>query len=157
GAEEVIRYLVTRVEGVLQEQEPRYQEYAKLAAEAHERIHSVLDVLQKPSAVRANKCLLKSADLLEWLRCYGPCQYGSLVQQQIIAAFVSLRGHLSDQLREINYCRVRLCELLQAFGGGDEQPTTLSLRRRKRETGHGNPVEGKDRQAEGDGDHDTAQ
>src|SRR5262249_28333497 len=63
GAEEAIRHLVNRVEAVLQEQEPRYQEYAKLAAEAHERIHGVLEVLQKPALVRPNKGLLRTADL----------------------------------------------------------------------------------------------
>jgi serine/threonine protein kinase len=156
GAEEAIRHLVNRVEAVLREQEPRYQEYAKLAAEAHERIHGVLNALQKPAPVRANKCLLKVADLFEWLRCYGQCQYESLVQQQIIAAYVSLRGHLSDQLREINYCRVRLGELLQAFGGGDEQPTTLSLRRRKRDTAHTSPGEDKERQQDSNGSNDPA-
>jgi serine/threonine protein kinase len=156
GAEEAIRHLVLRVEGVLQQQEPRYKEYAKLAAEAHERIHGVLTALQKPMPLRPNKSLLKAADMLEWLQCYGQCQYESLLQQQIIAAYTSLRGHLSDQLREINYCRVRLGELLQAFGGGDEAPTTLSLRRSKRDTVHGAPGDRKDRQRELEGSKDTA-
>src|SRR5262249_48156587 len=45
------------------------------------------------------------------------------LQQQILshltAAFVSLRGHLSDELREVNFCRVRLTELLRLL---EERP-----------------------------------
>ncbi len=43
-----------------------------------------------------------------------------MVLQQVAAAFVSLRGQLSDQLREINFCRVRLGELLRTFEGAEE-------------------------------------
>jgi hypothetical protein len=156
GAEEAIRHLVARVEEVLQKQEPRYQNYAKLAAEAYERIHGVLNSLQKPAAVRPNKCLLEAIDFFEWLQCYAQCQYESLLQQQIIAAYTSLRGHLSDQLREINFCRVRLGELLQSFGGGEEAPTTVSLRRFKRDAVHGASRDSKDRPRVPDGSKDTA-
>jgi hypothetical protein len=44
-----------------------------------------------------------------------------LLLQAAGRAFVSLRGNLTDQLREINFCRVRLGELMQAFS--DEETT----------------------------------
>src|SRR5262249_26250937 len=45
------------------------------------------------------------------LRCYPKWRYQSLLMQQVANAFVAMRGHLSDELREINFCRVRLGEL----------------------------------------------
>src|SRR5262249_17814748 len=38
-----------------------------------------------------------------------------LILSHLSAAFVGLRGHLSDELREINFCRARLTELLRAL------------------------------------------
>ena len=38
---------------------------------------------------------------------------------QVAQAFVSLRGHLSDELREINFCRVRLNELVRQLEADD--------------------------------------
>jgi hypothetical protein len=54
-------------------------------------------------------------EVLELLRGYAKLRYQSLVRQQIASAFVGLRGHLSDTLREINFCRTRLTELLRLF------------------------------------------
>jgi hypothetical protein len=34
---------------------------------------------------------------------------------QVISCYLSLRGHLSDELREVNFCRTRLGELLQSL------------------------------------------
>ncbi|MFO0841055.1 MAG: hypothetical protein U0797_01480 [Gemmataceae bacterium] len=42
---------------------------------------------------------------------YPKWRHQSLVLQYLSAAFVGLRGHLSDELREVNFCRVRLAEL----------------------------------------------
>ena len=42
-------------------------------------------------------------------------RYQSLVLQQVTRGLVSLRGLLSDELREVNFCRARLTELAQAF------------------------------------------
>jgi hypothetical protein len=53
--------------------------------------------------------------LVELVRCYPKWRYQSLMIQRVSNVYVSLRGQLSDQLREINYCRTRLTELVDNF------------------------------------------
>ena len=46
------------------------------------------------------------------LRSFARCRYQALVLQQAMTLCVGLRGQLSDQLREVGFCRQRLSELL---------------------------------------------
>jgi hypothetical protein len=57
-------------------------------------------------------------EVFELLRSYPKWRYQGLVLQQVLGVYVSLRGHLTDTLREINFCRVRLAELAQVFEQG---------------------------------------
>jgi hypothetical protein len=50
-------------------------------------------------------------EVLELLRGYPKWRFQGLVLGQLAASFVSLRGHLSDTLRDINFLRTRLGEL----------------------------------------------
>src|SRR5207248_184084 len=50
-------------------------------------------------------------ELLELLRSYPKCRYQSLVLHHITRLYVSMRGLLSDQIREVGFCRQRLGEL----------------------------------------------
>ena len=52
-----------------------------------------------------------AVDLIETLRSFTKCRYQSLVLQHITSLYVSLRGLVSDQMREVGYCRTRLGEL----------------------------------------------
>src|SRR5439155_25212004 len=52
---------------------------------------------------------------VELIQSYPTWRYQSLMFQCINNVYVSLRGCLTDQLREINYCRARLTELVSSF------------------------------------------
>ena len=106
GAEEAIRQVVASVEQILQHQEPLARELARKAAEAYGPLQAF--VAAKPAGRRQP---LSAGDVVELLRGYPKWRFQSLVLQQASSAFLSLRGHLSDELREINFCRVRLAEL----------------------------------------------
>jgi len=106
GAEEAIRQVVASAEQILQHQEPLARELAQKAAEAYGRLQAF--VAAKPTGRRQP---LSAGDVVELLRAYPKWRFQSLVLQQASSAFLSLRGHLSDELREINFCRVRLAEL----------------------------------------------
>jgi hypothetical protein len=108
GAEEAIRQVMASIEQVLQHYEPLSRDLTTRAAEAYLRLQAALGprAQGKPSRVG-----LAATEVLELLRNYPKWRYQSLVLQQVAGAFVSLRGHLSDELREINFCRVRLSEL----------------------------------------------
>ena len=57
--------------------------------------------------------MLTLAETQELLRDYPKTLYQSLLLRQAGNVFLTLRGHLADEMREINFCRVRLGELLR--------------------------------------------
>jgi hypothetical protein len=109
GAEEAIRQAVATIEQVLQHHEPLAKDLATKATEAYGR----LKALSTPPAKGTRRHTLEPVDVVELLRCYPKWRFQSLMLQLVSAAFVSLRGHLSDELREVNFCRIRLGELLR--------------------------------------------
>ena len=107
GAEEAIRQVVASVEQILQHHEPLARELAAKAADAHARLLACV----APAKAAGRRPAMPAAEVLELLRSYSKWRFQSLVLQQASAAFLSLRGNLSDELREVNFCRVRLAEL----------------------------------------------
>ena len=106
GAEEAIRQVVASIEQILQHHEPLARDLAAKAAEAYGKLQAFM-----AAKAAGRRQPLSAADVLELLRAYPKWRFQSLVLQQASSAFLSLRGHLSDELREINFCRVRLGEL----------------------------------------------
>jgi eukaryotic-like serine/threonine-protein kinase len=109
GAEESIRQAVASIEQVLQHHEPLAKDLDTKAREAYGR----LKALTEPPAKGARRYVLEPVDVIELLRCYPKWRFQSVMLHQVTAAYVCLRGHLSDELREVNYCRIRLGELLR--------------------------------------------
>jgi hypothetical protein len=110
GAEEAIRQITATIEQILQHHEPLAQELTTRATEAYQRLQAYIN--PSPGCRRP---ALSSLDLLELLRHYPKWRFQSVVLQQLSNAFLRLRGHLSDDLREVNFCRVRLAQLLRLF------------------------------------------
>jgi len=52
-----------------------------------------------------------------------------MILQHLGSAFVGLRGHLSDELREVNFCRVRLAELERLFSQETAEGPGCSLKK----------------------------
>jgi eukaryotic-like serine/threonine-protein kinase len=115
GAEEAIRQVVASIEQILQHHEPLARDLSAKASEAYVRLKTFL----APAKVPGRRPTLSNADVLELLRAYPKWRFQSLVLQTASSSFLSLRGHLSDEAREINFCRVRLTELQQLL----EKPT----------------------------------
>jgi serine/threonine protein kinase len=126
GAEEAVRQLIAAIEQVLAHYEPLCKELTTRAAEAYEQIAALLKSLQanKPANKPANKRQGPPVpQLTELLRVYAKWRSQGFVLQCVITAYVSLRGHLSEQLREINFCRTRLNELVQNFASAERAST----------------------------------
>jgi serine/threonine protein kinase len=119
GAEEAIRQVITSLQKLLEHHEPLLRELASRAAEAHARICGLIELLGKPAGGKNKQPPPAPADVQELLRCYAKWRYQCLVLQQVTRGLVSLRGFLSDELREVNFCRARLGELAHAF---EERP-----------------------------------
>jgi len=114
GAEEAIRHVVASLQQVLEHHEPLTRELTTRAGEAHARIHALIARLRKPGDGKSRQ-LPGPTEAQELLRCFPKWRYQSLVLQQVTRGLVSLRGLLSDELREVNFCRARLGELARAF------------------------------------------
>ena len=125
GAEEALRQFCIIVEQSLQSQETLAKELADKAAQLHVRIQQWIDKplptgaptstqwsfgLTRRSGVK--QTVPNPADLFELLRTYTKTRYHSLVLSHLNRLYLGLRGHLSDQIREVGFCRQRLGELL---------------------------------------------
>jgi hypothetical protein len=113
GAEEGIRHLAAAIEQLLQTQEQLARDLSARAAAAHARLR---DWLQPRTG--GKRLALSAAEGMELLRGYAQSRTQSMMVQQTIGAFLGLRGHLSDELREVNFCRVRLGALLKLLQEG---------------------------------------
>ena len=122
GAEEALRQFCATVEQALQAQETLAKELAEKASQLYQRIQHLIDKplqgspptstkwIGRRTATTANK--FSAADLLELVRTYAKSRYHSLTLTHLNNLYVGLRGHLSDQIREVGFCRQRLGELL---------------------------------------------
>jgi hypothetical protein len=111
GAEEAVRQLVAAIEQVLQVHEPMLKDAAGRARDGHGRLRA----LAAGPGRGARKPGPPAAEVLQQVRAYAKARYQTLVLTQVTGAFVTLRGHLADEMHEVNFCRVRLGELLRMF------------------------------------------
>ncbi len=123
GAEEAIRRLVSQVEQVLQHHEPLTRELTANAEQQHAR----LEALCAPAKPGQRRSSVPARDAVELLRNYAKSRFQCQLLHQVAGAFLSLRGQLSDQLREINFCRNRLSELLRQLENGKVREPQVSI------------------------------
>jgi hypothetical protein len=134
GAEEALRQFSQTVEQALQAQEKLAQELTDKARQLYYRLQQLIDMplksaspsmsgatTSRPISVSLGK--LTPTDLFELVRTYTKTRYHSLVLAHLNRAYVSLRGHLSDQVRDVGFCRTRLGELM-----GLLHPASLNVR-----------------------------
>ncbi|HYV35628.1 MAG TPA: hypothetical protein VE988_07985, partial [Gemmataceae bacterium] len=125
GAEEALRQMHKQVEQALQAHEQLANELQERASVVYNRIRALTDNSNLPEKAGTWKPPFTRRqgsgappvvlELLELIRSYPKTRYQSLVLQRITALYVSLRGLLSDQLREVDFCRARLGDLVAAF------------------------------------------
>ena len=114
GAEEAVRRVVASIEKVLSVHEPLARELAERAKGAYARLMTLLAQSNDPRSW-PRRGMATPQDVINLLRDYPKCRYQALVLQQVLSVYVSLRGHLTDTLREINFCRVRLGDLASSL------------------------------------------
>jgi hypothetical protein len=122
GAEETLRQFSEVVQRALESQEDLCRELEERAAALYAKIHTLVEQPSKKNgkdsswlATLTRKSTsrpgLHARELLEAVHAYPKCRFQSLVLQHVNSFYVSLRGQLSDQLREVDFCRGRLTEL----------------------------------------------
>jgi hypothetical protein len=115
GAEEALKQLSDLIDKVIEHHESLARELAEQAVEAHARVHLLLGQIRANPGSRRNAPLI--AELGDTLLLFPRCRYQSLTLRQMIQISISLRGGLSEQVREIHFVRNRLTELVRAFEG----------------------------------------
>jgi eukaryotic-like serine/threonine-protein kinase len=133
GAEESIRQMTASIEQTLQNHEPLARELSVRAAELYDRLLQCLTSTTPPTASTSRRSRISGVfrkvspgsrklsplmELQELLRDYSKTLYQSLLLRQAGIVFLTLRGHLADEMREINFCRNRLGELLHGLEEG---------------------------------------
>jgi hypothetical protein len=116
GAEEGIRVLVATIEQALQRHESLAQELTGKAIEAYEYLRVAAG---RPPRAGFKLATKTPEQIVRLSMDYPKWRLQSQMLYHLAAAFVGLRGHLSDELREVNFCRVRLAELLRSL---EEEP-----------------------------------
>jgi hypothetical protein len=118
GAEEGIAHVVALLEKSLHHYEPLVTDLRAKAAEAHERLLA----LATPAS-NGRRPVLTRPELRELLTSYPKWRYQSLALQQVISTFIRLRGQLTDELRDVNFCRQRLTELQRLLQADEPLPS----------------------------------
>jgi hypothetical protein len=132
GAEEAIRQFNALTEQALENHEYLSKELQERAALVYGRIQKLLEYPGPSPAgppggskkVHTRRMSAASTvptrDLLDLVRSYPKYRYQSLVLQQVSGVYLAIRGLLSDQLREVDYCRARLTELHGMFEAANQ-------------------------------------
>lgn len=127
GAEECLRQMTATVGQALDAQEQLAKELKERALQLHQRIVTLVEqpVVEDPKDTPRWSFMRKTPpntspggaanELLELLKAYPKCRYQSIILAHINHLYVALRGHLSDQIREVGFCRQRLEELAGLF------------------------------------------
>ncbi|MBM3994764.1 MAG: hypothetical protein FJ303_11510 [Planctomycetes bacterium] len=134
GAEEALRQFCLTVEQSLQSQETLAKELSDNASQLYQRIRRCIDTSVQTNAPTTSQWTLiarrnasgtglpNANDMVELVRTYAKMRYHSMVLAHLNRLYIGLRGHLSDQIREVGFCRARLGELLSLL-----QPTASNL------------------------------
>jgi serine/threonine protein kinase len=118
GAEEALRQFSAIVEQALKMQEPLAKEVQDNSVLLYQRIQVLLEtpmVLEESRTTSLWKFGRRKDsagdDLIALLKSFAKARYQSLILFYVNRLYLSLRGIVSDQIREVDFCRARLGEL----------------------------------------------
>jgi serine/threonine protein kinase len=127
GAEEAIRQFSALVHQAIHHQEELSRELKERSVSLYQRLGTLLEQADRAPPTPQSGWKLTFAkrtpakqssgldDLQDVLRLYSKCRYQAMLLEQVGDFYVSLRGLLTDQLREVDFCRERLRELAAKF------------------------------------------
>ncbi len=113
GAEEALKQLSDTVGQVIEHNEAMCRDLVERAADAASRIHTLVEALRATPNNRRNPPLI--TELAEVMQAFPKHRYQALQLRRVADVYLSVRGQLSEQVREVNFCRHRLSELVKTF------------------------------------------
>ena len=108
GAEQVVRQMIGRIDGILNQYEPHANNLNRQAIDAYFRVlgHVSGDRFQQRH---------QTQEVSEAFRNYPTWRHQALVLRQVIRIFSIARTQLEDQLREFELCRARLADTMEGL------------------------------------------
>lgn len=106
GAEQVVKQLIARIDGLLQQYEPHCMNLNRQAIDAYFKVTAYVSGDKYLQKVNTN-------EIVEALRNYPTLRYQALVLRQVIKIYSTARTQLEDQLREFEMCRHRIGDILE--------------------------------------------
>ncbi len=104
GAEVAVQQIQGLIDAALQQYEPMAANLAAQAIDAYQQIQACL-------STDRNKRRPTPAELADAVRSYPTWRYQSLILRQACRIYATFRTQLSDQLRELQFCRQRLDDI----------------------------------------------
>ncbi len=112
AAEEAIRQLTDRLQQVLDTYEDLHKALTREAADLYAQLFPMIRALENPGS--AGRRAPSAAEALELLRAYPKKRYQALVSGYVLAVYRGMLNAAPEYLREVNFCRQRLGEVLAA-------------------------------------------
>jgi hypothetical protein len=121
AADQALKHVVACFQDWLQHLETQAQELGKQVAEIAERLHKMLLAEGDKPLGGAKSGEHRHSQLANAIRDhlsrYPTLRYQHVLLQRLIGIYVSMRGHLTDQSKELGFFRNRLKDLQQLFPG----------------------------------------
>jgi serine/threonine protein kinase len=108
GAEEAVKQVQALIDGILKQYEPMAASLSAQAIDAYFLIHTYLSNDRGQKRPPGNV-------VAEAVRTYPTWRYQSLLLRQVCRIYAQLKTSLGDQLRELQFCRQRLEEIMARF------------------------------------------
>jgi hypothetical protein len=113
AAEEAIHQLTERLEQVLDTYEQLQAQLHRDAAECYSRLLALIGALETTQAAHRRAAL--AGDVLELLRAYPRKRQQAMVAELVLSVYRSMVNTAPEYLREVNFCRGRLADVLAAL------------------------------------------
>jgi hypothetical protein len=113
GAEEAIEQLSVLLDGFLEENERIAHQWGEEAANDYDEIVKLLRVVK--DGPNSRRGIAAAGDLVELFDRYARGCYRCLQLRQVASLYAQLRDQLTASLQQVEFCRQRLGELLEAY------------------------------------------
>ncbi len=113
-AEQAIRQAGGRLEEWLRQYEQHQEQLGQRVGQTMEKLQNYVAESERAGSggrLSGYRRLIPLADLIEQLSQFPMMRYEEQLSQRVVGVYLSLRGHLTDLMKEIGFCRSRFLEV----------------------------------------------
>ncbi len=133
NAERVIRQTAARLEEWLRQYEQHQEQLTRHVGQTQEKLQNFVAESERAGSggrLSGFRRVTPLADLLEQLAYFPMTRYEEQLSGRVVGVYLSLRGHLTDLMKEIGFCRGRLIDIQNRLvppppEDGESEPTPI--------------------------------